>query len=133
MAVTFPPAATRPRLVAPSSASRPSTPSTAGEIATLRRLWAEQVEHHAADGGPASRMDCLRAHFTMDLTLRRRIDVVDLMAPHIRGRVLEWGSRHGLDSCLYRIRFGDAVELHGCDLGHEDEFRPFHRFSGLRY
>ena len=78
-------------------------------------------------------MAYLASHFRMGLTLERHLRVVDLLFPYIRGRVLEWGCRHGLDSCIYRMRRGKEVELHGCDVCDADDYRPFHDFSGLRY
>jgi SAM-dependent methyltransferase len=78
-------------------------------------------------------MAYLASHFRMGLTLERHLRVIDLLCPYVRGRVLEWGCRHGLDSCIYRLRFGSGVELHGCDVCDGDDYRPFHHFSGLSY
>jgi SAM-dependent methyltransferase len=71
----------------------------------------------------------------MEITLRRRLAVVDWLAQRIRStdRVLEWGCRHALDSCLYRLRFGPEIELYGCDLVEADVYRPFFEFAGLDY
>ena len=112
-----------------------STAPEGGEIATLRRLYAAQVEHVARrpELAPEASMDYLSAHFAMDLTLARHLRAVEQMMPHIRGRVLEWGCRHALDSCVYRMRLGSAVELHGCDVCGPEVYRPFHEFSGLNY
>lgn len=103
------------------------------EARTLQRLWRLQREHAAARGLCDPGMDYLDAHFAMELTLQRHIRVLDQLFPYIRGRVLEWGCRHGLDSCVYRMRLGDTVELHGCDVCDDEHYRPFHDFSGLRY
>lgn len=103
------------------------------EARTLQRLWRLQRDHAAARGLCDPGMDYLDAHFAMGLTLQRHIRVLDQFLPYIRGRVLEWGCRHGLDSCVYRMRLGDAVELHGCDICDGEHYRPFHDFSGLRY
>jgi SAM-dependent methyltransferase len=78
-------------------------------------------------------MAYLEAHFSMGLTLERHVRVVDRLFPYVRGQVLEWGCRHALDACLYRMRLGSAVELHGCDVCDGDDYRPFHEFSGLDY
>lgn len=101
----------------------------------MRGLWEEQRTHAAGRPGEesAAGMAYLAAHFGMTLTLERHLRVVDALMPYVRGRVLEWGCRHALDSCLYRMRLGAAVELHGCDVCDGDEYRPFHAFSGLRY
>jgi SAM-dependent methyltransferase len=71
----------------------------------------------------------------MELTLRRRLAVIDWLAAWIEppARVLEWGCQHALDSCVYRFRFGDGLELHGCDVVGPDLYRPFYEFSGIRY
>lgn len=107
--------------------------SRAEEIAVLQHLWQLQQEHAAARGLGGPGMEYLHAHFGMGLTLERHLRVVDRLFPYIRGRVLEWGCRHGLDSCLYRMRLGDAVELFSCDVCDGDDYRPFHEYSGLRY
>lgn len=99
------------------------------EIQRLRRLW----DRHVLRGGTDAGDEYLRAHFGMDITLERHLRVIDMIVSHVRGRVLEWGCRHGLDSCVYRMRKGDAVELHGCDVCEPDEYAAFHEFSGLRY
>ena len=78
-------------------------------------------------------MAYLASHFRMNLTLQRHLRVIDLLVPYIKGKVLEWGCRHGLDSCVYRLRSGDAIELHGCDVCDGVDYQPFHDFSGLRY
>jgi SAM-dependent methyltransferase len=103
------------------------------ELGVLKQLWARQVEHAAATGAGGPGMDYLASHFAMDITLERHLRVVDAMIPYIRGRVLEWGCRHALDSCVYRMRLGDRVELFGCDVSEPGEYRPFHEFSGLAY
>jgi SAM-dependent methyltransferase len=129
MQTTIPPmaASSRPRPT-PSVSSR-----RADEFRLLQRLWDFQLEYAAARGGDDPGMAYLAAHFRMGLTLERHLRVVDLLFPYIRGRVLEWGCRHGLDSCLYRHRLGEAVELYGCDVCDGDDYRPFHDFSGLSY
>lgn len=109
-------------------------PTLADELKTLRTLWSRQQEHAASLGlGDDPGMRYLASHFALDITLRRHLAVLDDLAPYIRGRVLEWGCRHGLDSCVYRMRLGDAVELQGCDVCGPDEYRPFHDASGLNY
>ena len=131
----LPPARGRPFRPRPD-AGRPGVRSWArrrDEVATLQRLWGLQREHAASRGPSDPGMAYLASHVGMGLTLERHLRVVDLLVPYIRGRVLEWGCRHALDSCLYRLRLGDAVELHGCDVCDGDGYRPFHDFSGLRY
>lgn len=104
------------------------------ELAVLRELWGRQRSHAEALGASGMAVDYLHAHFEMDLTLRRHLLVLDRIAPYLGGRVLEWGCRHGLDACVYRMRMGDRVELHGCDLDDAPGlYRPFFEFSGLRY
>jgi SAM-dependent methyltransferase len=80
-------------------------------------------------------LDYLDAHSAMEITLRRRLAVVNWLAQRIQctDRVLEWGCRHALDSCLYRLRFGPEIELYGCDLVEADVYQPFFEFAGLNY
>ena len=105
-----------------------------GELAELRRLWGEQQawasSHEMAD--PAGQA-YLAAHLSLDVTLERHLRVLDGLTPHVRGRVLEWGCRHGLDACVYRMRLGSAIELHGCDVCDGEDYRPFFQNSGLIY
>ena len=112
---------------------RRAEPTREAEVSTLKRLWERQVEYAAeremSDGG----MAYLAEHFAIPMTLERHLRAIDMMLPEIRGRVLEWGCRHALDSCVYRLRLGDSVELTGCDVCDRDDYRPFHEFSGIDY
>jgi SAM-dependent methyltransferase len=56
-----------------------------------------------------------------------------MFAPYVRGKVLEWGCQHGLDSCVFRMRFGRSVQLFSCDVFEDSVFKPFHEFSGTAY
>lgn len=73
------------------------------------------------------------SHFGIDITLERHLRVIDLIDPYLHGRVLEWGCHAGLDSCIFRLRHGDRLELHGCDVLDPLLYEPFYAFSGLRY
>jgi SAM-dependent methyltransferase len=102
------------------------------EIGTLRGLLAELQAEFARDHSLPARMGYVEMHFS-DVLLSRRMAVVNAIAPYVRGRTLEWGCHHAMDSCIYRMRHGDAVELHGCDIIPPDTYKPFHRFAGLSY
>ena len=112
----------------------PTRPDHRAEAELIRYLWALQREA-AADALDDEERGYLDAHFAMPLTLRRRLAMLDWLAKGIRpgDRVLEWGCRHGVDSCIYRRRFGPSLELHGCDYVEADDYRPFHDYSGLQY
>ena len=86
-------------------------------------------------GVAGAHLDYLDAHFSMPLTIRRRLAMIDWLARGIKSgdRVLEWGCQHAVDSCIYRRRFGANIELHGCDAVPPDAYRPFYEYSGLRY
>jgi len=103
------------------------------EIRILRALLRQQEAYSTARPDCGACMDYLRMHFSMDITLRRHLRVVDLLMPYIRGRVLEWGCQYAPDACLYRMRLGDSVGLDGCDIVPESAYRPFYEFSGIRY
>ncbi len=117
-------------------ANRPGGPVAAdhrAEAALIRELWSRQ---RAIDGGiPEAERRYLDAHFSSPLTLRRRLAMIDWLAAGIRpgDRVLEWGCRHGVDSCVYRRRFGPSLDLHGCDFVEGDDYRPFHEYGGLKF
>lgn len=49
------------------------------------------------------------------------------------GRILDWGCRHAPDACLIRKKFGDGVEIDGCDVIGAEQYRVFFEYSGLRY
>lgn len=104
-----------------------------GELQIARELWAEQLAYMAAHPHPDCEPEYLAAHFAMEITLQRHLRAIDQMFPYIRGRVLEWGCRHALDSCVYRHRLGDSVELFGCDICDGIAYAPFHEFAALRY
>jgi len=107
----------------------------AAEMEIIRQLLERQNEYVAKIGIAGANLDYLTAHCAMELTLRRRLAVVDWLALWIRctDQVLEWGCQHALDSCLYRLRFGPDIELHGCDVVEADVYRPFFEFSGIHY
>ena len=112
-------------------ADAPHPPDRARETQTLKRLWEEHTLRPSV--GIDYEADYLRSHCASDVTLDRRIRVLDMIAPLIRGRVLEWGCRHGLDSCVYRMRFGAGVTLFGCDACEPELYEHFHAFSGMSY
>ncbi|MDG3006265.1 class I SAM-dependent methyltransferase [Paludisphaera mucosa] len=124
--------ATRPRA---ADGTIPIRPDHQAEAALIRELWARQKASAAADVLDEEEQGYLDAHFAMPLTLRRRLAMIDWLAREIRpgDRVLEWGCRHGVDSCIYRRRFGSSLELHGCDYVEPEAYRPFHEYSGLQY
>jgi len=103
------------------------------EIEMLKQIYQKQVAYAEAHGGNLGGMAYLQTKFEIDITIERQIRVVDMFAEKIRGRVLEWGCQHGFDSCLLRIRFGDAVELFGCDIVPTQTYKPFQEFSGMKY
>jgi ubiquinone/menaquinone biosynthesis C-methylase UbiE len=113
----------------------PARGDQAAEMALIRELWAAQKEYVASEGVAGAHLDYLDAHFSMSLTLRRRLAMIDWLASRIRptDRVLEWGCQHAVDSCLYRLRFGPEIELHGCDCVPADSYRPFYEYSRLHY
>jgi SAM-dependent methyltransferase len=111
-----------------SEASKTKNIDWTTEMATLRRLWAEQQRYD-----PDAESQYLGAHFAMDLTMERHQRAVDMIFPYISGKVLEWGCLHAADSCIYRMRLGDAVDLYGCDVVPDGRFKPFHDFSGIKY
>lgn len=103
------------------------------EIDMLKQLYRKQLAYAGANGGTLGDMAYLRTKFELDITIERQIRVVDMFADQIRGKVLEWGCQHGFDSCLLRMRLGDAVELFGCDVIPGEVFKPFREFSGMKY
>jgi len=107
-------------------------PDRRPEIHALQQLWTEQQRHMAARGDQSEAW-YLAAHYSLALTIRRRLVNADTATRYARGRVLEWGCHHAPDSCILRIRLGQNVELHGADIMESDAFRPFHEYSGLTY
>lgn len=118
-----------------SSGKGGAGPDYRAEADLIRRLWAEQKAHVPEERLDDEEQGYLDAHFAMPLTLRRRLAMIDWLAREIRpgDRVLEWGCRHGVDSCVYRRRFGPSLELHGCDYIEGETYRPFHDYSGIHY
>lgn len=106
---------------------------TESELFYLRALWRLQQAYVVHQGDEGANMEYLASIHAMDLTLRRRLRIIDALQPYIHGRVLEWGCHNGLDSCVYRLRFGESLELHGCDVVPPTAYRPYHAFSGQIY
>jgi SAM-dependent methyltransferase len=103
----------------------------AEETRVLLDVWHKQIEYAQASGN----MDSLHqagSHFT-DITLARRFMMADQSTPYVHDRVLEWGCNAGVDACIYRMRFGDSIDLTGCDLNDSALFEPLFSFSGIKY
>ena len=103
------------------------------EIQTVKKLFQAQLAYFRSSGKSTSELAYIYSKFEIDITLERQLRVIDMFAPYIRGRVLDWGCHFGFDSCVLRMRFGNAIELLGCDVLEETLFRPFYEFSGIRY
>jgi SAM-dependent methyltransferase len=94
-------------------------------------LWDKQVAYGQAKGDQAA-FGYIQGHFT-DITLTRRFMMLDQTTPYIHGDVLEWGCHAGVDSCILRMRFGDSINLAGCDVIDGTPFQPMYAFSHLAY
>ena len=107
------------------------------EIRTLRALWERQKREDTVSGVHGADLSYATAHIEQDVALRRRLRVLDQIAAILppSGRIFEWGCQHAIDSCVYRLRLGDApgLELHGADLYAPGPFHVFHEFAGLHY
>ena len=99
----------------------------------MRTLWDEQRAQALAQGQAGIEIDYLAEHFAMDLTIERRLAVIDAMIPYIGGRVLEWGCRHAFDSCVYRMRLGDRSSYTDATLRLKGRMRHSTTYSGLHY
>ena len=75
----------------------------------------------------------LKAHSATRGSIRRQVEAAALYLPHVKGRVLDWGCMHAVDSCLVRMHLGDDIEIHGCDLFDDGVFAAFHQFARLQY
>lgn len=119
----------------PSLLMRASSPTLprAGELQLLRDLWREQIDYAAGRPEYLAAMRYMTIQFALDITLERRLRIVDMMAPYVSGTVLEWGCHAGVDACIYRERYGDELALYGCDTVEPGIYKPFYDFSGLNY
>jgi SAM-dependent methyltransferase len=104
------------------------------ELARIRELWtAEQAHLERQDAKSRKQRHYLTKHLGFEPQVRRHLRALDRMTPFVRGRVLEWGCRHALDSAVLTMRLGTAIECHGADLFPPGLFAPFHEFSRLDY
>lgn len=113
------------------------------ELETLKQIYAQQVAYVSANpelrsgsnGGQQffEFMDYVDSKFALDIIVEREIRIVRMTSSYVRGRVLDWGCHHGLSLCLFRMWFGNAVELYGCDVFELDAYKAFHDYSGVRY
>ncbi|HEY1593357.1 MAG TPA: hypothetical protein VGF81_16280 [Solirubrobacteraceae bacterium] len=102
------------------------------ELARIQELWtAEPAQLGLQDAKGRKQRHYLKKHLGFEPQVRRRLRALDRMTPFVRGRVLEWGCRHALDSAVLTMRLGSAIECHGADLFPPGLFAPFHEFSGL--
>lgn len=130
-----PSSATRPSAVhsREAPASQPPRWDHDAEIRQIRALWERQKREDTISGVLGTDFAYAAAHIEQDVPLRRRLRVLDQITPLLHGRVFEWGCQHAVDSCVYRLRLGDALELHGADLYPPGPFHVLHQFSGLQY
>lgn len=105
----------------------------AAEVHSLKSLWRDQIDYVSARPWYTAWLAYMQSQMALDITLERRLRVTDMISPHLTGRVLEWGCHAGFDSCVYKMRFGDRLELYGCDFLDPDLYKPFYDFSGLHY
>jgi SAM-dependent methyltransferase len=75
----------------------------------------------------------LKAHSATRGAILRQVAAAAVFLPHVRGRVLDWGCRHGVDACLVRMHLGPEAEIHGCDLPRPGVYPVFHDFARLQY
>lgn len=113
------------------------------ELATLKEIYARQVAYVSSNPDVLSNstrqkeffefMEYVDSKFALDIIIEREIRIVKMAAAYVRGRVLDWGCHHGLSLCLFRMWFGNGVELHGCDVFEGDAYKAFHDYSGVLY
>lgn len=103
----------------------------AEETRLLVDLWKQETAYAEASHYEQA-LGYMESHATT-IMLARRFMMVDQTTPYINGRVLEWGCHGGMDSCIFRMRFGDSIELVGCDVMDDAPYRPLHDFAGIQY
>jgi SAM-dependent methyltransferase len=118
-------------------------------VGTRSRRETEAASGAAAEGAPLEEVldelyarqlaidpdnQYLRGHGSR-ASIANQVRTFDWYRPYLpaRGTVLDWGCHHAPDSCLLRARFGERLELHGCDLVDSDRFQCFHAFAGISY
>ena len=76
----------------------------------------------------------LHAHARNRAVRARHVSVFQRYAPYLEGAhtVLDWGSRNAADACMIRMRFGDQIELHACDVD-RGGYTAFYNFARLQY
>lgn len=112
--------------------STPPSPPPADPLAeVLRRLYAEQMRvmphdlyfrDHAAPRVIDTQVSVFRWYAPLLLAGRPPT-----------ARVLDWGSRHAPDACLFRASCGHELHLHASDLDDPTGYAPFHQFAGVEY
>lgn len=76
----------------------------------------------------------LHDHSSNKAVIRRQIEAFYLYKQAIfpTAKVLDWGCRHAIDSCLMRHIFGSQIDLYGCDVG-SPQYSAFFEFASLKY
>lgn len=91
----------------------------------LKQLYEQQVEKRYER--------YIDLHSRNKFVIRRHVEAFRLYRPYISGgKVLDWGCRHAVDSCLLRSAFGERVDLYGCDVGNLS-YDAFFDFAQLKY
>jgi SAM-dependent methyltransferase len=112
---------------------KPYEPAYSNEVRTLKKLYTSQLAYVSQTGFAGDDMNYLMDRFEIETALQRQIRAIDMLMPYVRGKILDWGCRQGLDSCILRMRLGDSIRLRGCDIYDARTYKPFHEFSGIEY
>lgn len=75
----------------------------------------------------------LFVHSQNEAVINRQLVIYNKYKQYVSGKVLDWGCRHAVDSCLIRKDFSDNVEIFGCDVTEENEYSIFYSAAKIRY
>ncbi len=97
------------------------------------KLWAKMLQLFRESQSEPNRK-YLQAHGHPD-AVKHHVNVFYWYSQYLPAgaKVLDWGCSYGPDSCMIRWAGGEGIQLHGCDFGLEDEFRPFRQFARADY
>jgi SAM-dependent methyltransferase len=74
----------------------------------------------------------LRTHSQNRAVISRHIESFKIYEPYVKGKCLDWGCCHAIDSCLIKTT-NNQVECYGADMYGKEKYKLFHDFAGLQY
>ncbi len=100
-------------------------PPFSTKLEMIQALCEEHLEAHHEDS-------YVLAHGTHPAATLNRLNAYEIYRPYLGERILDWGCKFAVDSCIVRFDHPDA-EIHACDFLEPDVYRAFYEYARVQY